>query len=159
MLNEFFNKDEIELIKSSFEYVFRHIADTDNKADKKEINAFQTFIGKYKYLTSSIAIELLSNYDIDAVRNTSKNGNSIKVNLKNIGLLLDSKLERDESVEFKQNLIAFGYYIANSSGSFFDHKVSHDEEDALNEVGYAIGISVKDLIGSGELDTILKRLD
>jgi len=159
MLNDFFTKEEIDLLKSSFEYVFRYIADSDDKADKKENNAFKTFVGKYKYLTSSLSIELLSNYDIESVRDSSKNSNSIKVNLKNIGMLLDSKLDRDESVEFKQNLIAFGYYIANASGSFFDHKVSHDEEDALNEIGYAIGISVKDLISSGELNTILKRLE
>lgn len=158
MLSDYFNSEEIDLLKSSFEYVFQHIADVDDKVDTKESSAFHEFIKKSKNLTSNVAIELLSNYDIDLVKSKSKNGNSYKTNLKLVGELLDRKLDHEEAVEFKKSLIGFGYYIANSSGSFFDHKVSHDEDDALNEVGFAIGISVKDVISSGELNIILNRL-
>lgn len=151
-------KEEFDLITLSFEFVFDHIANTDNKADKKEENAFTTFITKTKNLESNLAKEILMNYDVSQMREKSKNGKSNKVNLKEIGNILDDKFNHEDAVEFKKTLIVFGYFIANSSGSFFDHKVSHDEEDSLNEVGFALGISVSDVVKSGELNNLLEKL-
>lgn len=158
MLSEFLSSQEIDTLKCGFEYVFKHIADSDDKVDKKENAAFVDFIKRSKNLTSNAAIEILSNYDIEKVRSIATNSLSTKENLKKVALIVDAKLDREEAVEFKKSLIAFGYYVANSSGSFFDHKVSHDEEDALNEIGFAIGLSVKDVITSGVLENILVKL-
>lgn len=159
MLNERFSQEDIDYIQSSFEYVFSYIADIDGKIDKNENEVFKSILAKSKHFTSEIAIELLSNYDIEKVRSKSKNNYSNKDNLKKIAEKIDNRLDREVAIEFKKNLIVFGYYIANSSGSLFDHKVSHDEEDALYELGFAMGISVKEIVRTGELEKIMKKLN
>ncbi len=159
MLNEKFSQEDIDYIQSSFEYVFSYIADIDGKIDKNENEAFKSILAKSKHFTSEIAIELLANYDIERVRSKSKNNYSNKDNLKKIAEKIDNRLDREVAIEFKKNLIVFGYYIANSSGSLFDHKVSHDEEDALYELGFAMGIPVKEIVRTGELDKILKKFN
>lgn len=158
MISEIFSNEEIDLIKSSFEYVFNHIAGVDDKIDKKENAAYFTFVQNAKNLESNLAKEILTNFDIELIRSKTNHKKSNRENLKQIAKLIENRLEREEAVEFKKTLIAFGYYIASASGSFFDHKVSHDEDDALNEIGFAVGISASDIFKTGEMENILSKI-
>ena len=154
-LSELFTVDEQNLLRLSFEFVFNHIADVDSNIDKREVLAFDNFVAKYKKFDSVIGKEILKDYNIDVMnQNYSEQNLSNQAGLRKISELLDIKVDRDTAVDFKKLLIAFGFSISNSSGSLFDHKVSHDEEDALNEVGFALNISVRDMFMTGEIQKL-----
>jgi len=153
-----FNDKELELIRNSFPIIFELIAESDTKIDKKEKNAYNEFLSNIRKLNSPIINEIFFNDITNAEVLNNNNNKELKNSLRLLNEILDLKLEREEQIEFKKILIAFGYYIAQSSGSLFDHKFSDDEEDILNEIGYILNISVRDLFLSGEIEKILNKL-
>ena len=157
-LRELFKDDEWKSLKLCFAWAFDYVADVDGKVDKKEIKAFENFLGKSQLLQSILAKEVLieiSDFEtFDSMRkNESKKD---KEGLKEVAVLLDKKLDRKDIIEFKKTVIAMAYSVANASGSLFDHKISDDEEDAIKEIGFALGIPVKDMINSGEIQEVLE---
>jgi len=153
-----FNDKELELIRNSFTIIFELIAESDTKIDKKEKNAYNEFLSNIRKLNSPIINDIFFNDITNAEVLNNNNNKELKNSLRLLNEILDLKLEREEQIEFKKILIAFGYYIAQSSGSLFDHKFSDDEEDILNEIGYILNISVRDLFLSGEIEKILNKL-
>lgn len=153
-----FNDYELALVRNSFPIIFELIATSDTKIDRKEKTAYNQFLSNIRKLNSPLINEIIVD-DITNIEDLNNNNNKeLKNSLRQLNEILDLKLEREEQVEFKKILIAFGYYIAQSSGSLFDHKFSDDEEDILNEIGYILNISVRDLFLSGEIEKILNKL-
>jgi uncharacterized tellurite resistance protein B-like protein len=155
-----FKDDEWKSLKLSFAWAFNHVADVDGKIDKKEIKAFENLLSKSQFLQSFLAREVLSEISdfkaSDSMRISESKKN--KDGLKEVAVLLEKKLDRKEIIEFQKTIIAMAYSVANASGSLFDHKISDDEEDAIKEIGYALGIPVKDLLNSGEIQEVLEVL-
>jgi tellurite resistance protein len=159
-LKELFKDDEWKTLKLSFAWAFNHVADADGKIDKKEIKAFEFFLSKAQNLHSLLAKEILpeiSDYlSSDELRKSVAKKN--KDGLREVATLIEKKLERKEIIEFKKTVIAMAYSIANASGSLFDHKISDDEEDAIKEIGFGLGMSVKEMISTGEIQEVLELI-
>lgn len=156
-LKEKFSAADFETLKLSFYWVFRAVAGVDNKIDRKEKNAFQIFIdngGKFKSeLANDILIELKeSGTGIEDLVKLS--GKDFKSGLQETAKVL-AKTDDEISSDFKKLLIAFGAYIGDSSGKFFDFKFSDEEEESLNRIGEYLGTSTQAILHTKIVDRLL----
>jgi hypothetical protein len=160
-LKELYSEEQWKTLQLSFAWVFDFISGTDKKIDKKETEAMIKIINSGKTFKSQLANEVLSSVsDFDNLQSLKiSDVRKHKVGLKEAGALIESKLDRKDAVEFKKALVACGYFLADSSGSLFNHNVSHDEMDALNEIGFTLNISVKDLLQVDSIKSIIDRFE
>lgn len=160
-IRELLTADDWQVLQMSVASVFKHVALADGKIDKKETKAFESIMANAAKLKSDIAKELIQSIadPSDILNMLEKSGEKSKDVLQKASLIMDQKLDEKTSLELKKHLVALGIYIGNASGSLFDYTISHDEKDAVREVGKYIGVSVKDLEQTNILIDIINSLD
>jgi tellurite resistance protein len=158
---EKFNAEDWSKLQNSFLWVFKAIAGVDGKIDRKEKNAMNIIIDNTGNFDSKLGNELLNdlkNMDGDAVAKAEQDTSDLKTSIKEVGEILDKKVDREEAVDFKKLLIAVGAYIGDSSGKWFDYKFSDEEEEKLKEIGRWLNTSTEAFLSTTILSRILKNV-
>ncbi|MBX3042932.1 MAG: hypothetical protein KIT33_01670 [Candidatus Kapabacteria bacterium] len=159
-LMEKFSTDEIENLKLSVIRVFNYIADIDGKIDKKEVTAIETFLKNIRKFNSELLNELFVELPVIGIleEKRSLSGLGDREGLRYISALLDRKIDREEALNFKKSLIALGYFVADSSGSFFEHNISDDENSALNSIAKDLDLSLREMISTKQIQRLIESM-
>jgi tellurite resistance protein len=159
-LSEILSEGEINELVLAPVRIFHLIAEADDKIDKKEIKSFEYFLANAKKLDSELSLfcfNKVSNMSqLEELKSLSKIGN--RESLRYISGFLGRKVEREIAIDYKITLIALGYYIAFSSGSFLAHKVSDDESDVLSSICKDLDLSYRELLSSNQIQKILDKI-
>lgn len=155
-----FTEDELLNIKLAPIRVFNLVADADGKIDKKEIHSLEILFSKSSRFDSEIAKDVFADLPSIGVLQEQRDLTSLKDReaLRYVSAFLDRKVDREPAIDFKKVLLAMGLYIANASGGFFQEKIHHDEESALNSIAKDLDLSYRDLLNSNQLSIILEKL-
>lgn len=157
---EKFSDDEIQNLKLSLMRVFNVIADADGKIDKKEVKSLEIFYANADKLKYECVTEIFSELPAPGVLEEQRqlSGLGDREGLRYISALLERKAGHETAVEFKKTLISFGYFVAASSGSFFEHNINDEENSALHLVAKDLDMSLRDLINSKQIHKIIEKI-
>jgi len=160
-MKELFTEQEWELLQRTPALVFAMIATADGSADKKESEAFIKFClnkGDFKSeLFNLVLPDDPKKYLDEVVPKIDKA--KLKDTLREIDVTLDLKINPSDSKAFKHHLIALGVFVANASGKMFQHKISEEENEAINKFAKYIDIDATQLFKTTLVDEILKKVD
>lgn len=160
-MKEQFNDQEWALLQKTPAFVFAMIASADGAVDKKEAEAFVKFCsnkGKFKSELFNIVLpDNPKNYLDEVVPKIDRT--KIKDTLREIDITLDLKINPTDSKAFKHHLIALGVYVANASGKMFQHKISEEEDEAINKFAKYIDIDAAQLFRTTLVDEIIQKIN
>jgi len=160
-MKELFTEQEWELLQRTPALVFAMIATADGSADKQESEAFIKFClnkGDFKSeLFNLVLPDDPKKYLDEVVPKIDKA--KLKDTLREIDVTLDLKINPSDSKAFKHHLIALGVFVANASGKMFQHKISEEENEAINKFAKYIDIDATQLFKTTLVDEILKKVD
>ncbi len=157
-MEEIFNQNEWELLKSTPGIVVNFIGKADEKLDKKEIEAFAKLCKAKNRFKSDLFKAVLPdnpNEYLNEPYNPAKNADIFR----ELDALLDLKFDPVDGRMFKHHLIALGVHIANASGKLFQHTISDVEDEALYKLGRMIDVDVAQLFRTTLVDDILKNVE
>jgi hypothetical protein len=159
--SEKFSDDEIQNLKLSLMRVFNIIADADSKIDKNEVKSLEVFSANAGKLNYDCVTEIFSDLPAPGVLEEQRqlSGLGDREGLRYISALLERKAGHETAVEFKKTLMSFGYFVADSSGSLFEHNVNDDENSALHLIAKDLDISLRDLINSNQVHKIIEKIN
>lgn len=158
---DIFEQEEWATLQLSFIWMFQAVAGTDGDIDLHELDALNNIIRKSQNFPNELARQVLTikNYNISNVSfRYNSDSRSIKAGLKEISSILQ-KVEEPIALEFKKTLLAIGVYIANSSGEWFNYKMSNEETQTLVELSLLMKVSKKDLNTAPTVQDILKYIE
>ncbi|GAB1370282.1 hypothetical protein MASR1M45_03420 [Candidatus Kapaibacterium sp.] len=159
-LEEVFTSEEISELLIAPARVFNLIGKADEKIDKKESKAYENFILNYKKLDSELARDLFLKISSPDELITKRSNSSMddRASLRYLSALLDRKLDRDSAVDYKITLVSLGYYVAYSSGGFFEEKVNDDETESLILLCKDLDLTLRELLNSNQIQKLLNRV-
>jgi hypothetical protein len=143
-----FTTEEWRTLQFAHFWVFKAVAGVDRNIDTEEQIALHNIMENGAKFENPLAREIMMGieFNIDGITAAfADDKRNIEKGLIDVADLLDSKIDKEMSLNFKKTLLAIGIAIGQASGKWFSAKFSKEEVSALKEAGLFLRVSEDDL--------------